>query len=293
MPGFFPLPPSLVEMEDTMKMSFDEEQGITGTRRAEVSTPELAKAIKAMLGTVFINPLTGQQTRYGADQWPGLPRLRAYHVETRPIGRTGNTPWDYGLFTSKTELTVQYRISPYGEPDDEDDEREHPEDQVFCEQEIDYHCEILTVPVKTTITTTEITASSSSSGGGSTTTTTDTVSKKNIRIPTMTYTLTIPKLLKPDYALMNDIQGKVNTVKIFGGAAGTVLFEGPKLSNTVMAFGDKAWKLVLKFIYNRHGWNNTLDPQTLTWVPAVSLDPNATPPYETADLRKLFKQIPK
>jgi len=288
--GFYPIPSSLREMEDTMKMEFDTESGIVGVRRAEVDTAQLAAGIRAMLGVILINPITGDQDWYGPDRWPGLKRLCAHKVSTRPIGRTGNTPWDYGLLTGKTEMIVSYKVFPF-DPDDDEDKREHPEPSVVAEQELDYHCEILTVPVKTTTTTTNLSYGSASSAPSSVTT--DSYGKKNIRIPTIAYTLTVPKILKPDYALMNDLNGKINTVKIFGGAPETVLFDGPKLSNTVMSFGEPCWKLVMKFLYNRHGWQNVLDKETLKWVPAKSLDPNGQDPYETGDLKQLFKQIPK
>jgi hypothetical protein len=266
--NLFPQPSSLVEIQGSGKLTFGESSA-SGTRIAVVDAAQLFPAINFLMGYVYVD-LSGKQVRLGADKWPYLPSLACTSVEVEPhgaMGLNGVGDWqNLGPYYEKAKLTVKYETLKY----DEENDSNNPEDITFMTQELDYSCDILTVPMKV--------------GSGASAPTVN----RHIRLPLITYTITIPQVVTPPWNLFNSLVGMVNDSTLFGGEPGTVLFDGPKVSRTVTLLGSKAWQVVLKLIYNRHGWNKTLNPNTLVWENAKDKQSGNTPPYESGPLDLLF-----
>lgn len=262
-------PASLVEVGgETGRLNFGEGR-ISGVRVGEVIYSELFDAVRHLLGAIVIAS-GGEEIIYPGDEWPGIPNLVASSVSVEPRGKSGETDdWGTVLPHARARLTVNYSTPNWGSNTGGSG---GPEDEPFMIEDVDYSCETLSVPVKLT--------------DGSNTKET----KRHFRIPTITYTVEIPKLRNPNWALINSLNGKVNTQTVFGGPAGTVLFDGPKIGREVHLVGEYAWKAKYKFIYNRFGWNKQIHPDTLTWVDVTAVA-SANKLYETADLRDLWKNI--
>lgn len=265
----YPQPPSLVEIaNESGQMTFADGK-ITGTRVAEVNFDEAAAAVRYFLGAIVIAS-GGQEIIYPGDPWPGFPTLIATSVALKPMGKTENAvDWSSEIIPhARARLTIQYSTPTWGESSGGSG---GPEGEPYIVEDVDYSCEVLSVPVKVTdgSNTKEI--------------------KRHFRIPTITYTITIPKMRSPDWSLIRNLSGKVNSVEVFGGAAGTVLFDGPKLGREFMPDGANAWKATYKFIYNEKGWNKQLHPDTLTWVDLAALS-GSNKMYTEADLRQLWNK---
>lgn len=270
MAGNYPEPSTLVEIaHESGLMNFGEGR-IRGTRVAEVSWAQLYDAVKFFLGAIVIAN-NGQEIVYPGDPWPGVPNLLASSVAVKPMGKTGNAvSWSSGVMPyERARLTIDYNTPNWGSSTGGSGS---PENEPYLIQNLDYSCEVLSVPVKLTdgSNTKEL--------------------KRHFRIPTITYTVEIPKFRNPNFTLIGDLSGKVNTVAVFGGAAGTVLFDGPKLNREVHLIGEYAWKATYKFIYNKFGWNKQIHPDTLAWVDIAALS-GSNKMYETADLRQLWQNI--
>jgi len=74
-------------------------------------------------------------------------------------------------------------------------------------------------------------------------------------------------------------QGRVNSLAVFGHAAGLVAFDGWDR--------DESGRLSLRFITRERPWNHV---RTLSgeWVPVVG--PDGNPPFRAADLSELFAE---
>jgi len=220
-------------------------------------------AVKFLLGDVYIQS-DGTEIRYGADRWPGISYLRAHKIDFKPEGKMELSTWETGLIFPNYRMTINYKIPEWNEPDDSDNTQ--PEDVTFVTQELDFSVEILTVPMKT------------SSG--------KTVDR-HVRIPTITYVATLPKVRVPNWSLIQSLVGKVNSGIIFGGSSETVLFDGPRFNREVRLLGDLSWSATYSFIYNPNGWNKTLNPDTLAWE-TVTAKTGGTKPYSTGNLNQLL-----
>lgn len=266
--GQYPKPTSLTEIADGTGILEFGNQGISGTRVAEVEYAQLMDAVKFLLGSIVV-ATGGQEIVYTGDPWPGIPNLQAQRVSVKPMGKSGNSEWETNLPWTRARLTVQYNTPTWGA---QTGSNSQPENAPYMIQDVDYSCEIFTIPIKAT--------------DGSEVAET----KKSFRLPLITYTAEIPRVRFPSFSTIRTTNGKINTTPVFGGAAGTVLFDGPKLKNQLTTSGDYAWNVVFKFIYNEHGWNNILHPKTLTWVPADAIS-GSNKPYQTADLSALWTNM--
>jgi len=266
--NLYPRPSSLEEIEGaTLKFGLD---SISGSRVAVIDGNQLLAAIMFLQGASVFTA-AGTEFWYGADQWPDYPRLRCNNINVEAFGEiTQNSTWDEGLYYSKLKLKIDYAVSKF----EEDDSKNDPEDITFCTQSLDYGVEVLSIPTKVGPEQDPLTARKDIT--------------TNVRLPTITYTLELPKVRRPKWQTYQDCCGKVNSTKIFGGAAETVLFDGPKAGRTVTLLGDKAYKVTFKFVYQPRGWNNSLNPDTLKWEPAVDKTNGNRKRYETANLRTLF-----
>ncbi len=266
--NLFPAPASLEEVDGSGRLSFGVDS-CSGSRKARCDGADLFATVRYLMGMVLLDA-QGNQVRLGADLWPGLEILQAMSVEVTPKGAMGTSTWDLGPFYNQAELEIKYEVPPWSE----DSDPNAPEDITFLIQSLDYSCEILTVP--TLVGSTGTPAAQRKKVN------------RNIRLPLITYTMEIPKVKKPKWDKIQSYVGKVNSSAIFGGAAETVLFDGPQVGRSVTLLGDRCWKVVMKFIYNRHGWNNSLNPDTLAWEAVRNATTGATAPYETANLRELI-----
>lgn len=245
----------------------------TGTRLAEVDDAELGQAIQWLLGDVYIAP-SGTEQVLNADEWPGIPYLRANKIAVSGIGTFCATSreWEEGISYEKWKLSISYKTAEYNEEDDESDGG--PEDATHLIQSLDYGVEILSVPMKI--------------GSSSTPLADRKDAVRHIRLPTIIYQATIPKVRRPDWNAVRTKVGCVNSDIIFGGAVGTVLFDGPHAEREIKIFSKPFWKVSYKLIYNKHGWNKQLNPDSLLWEDAWDKAAGTTPPYESAALRPLL-----
>lgn len=262
----YPQPSSLCEIaHESGHMTFGEGR-ISGVRVAEVDWAQMIDAVKYFLGAIVLAP-DGVEIVYPGDEWPGVANLLAASVTVKPMGKTGNSEWSSIIPATRARLTINYETSAWGS---QTGGSTSPENEPYLIESVDYSCEILSVPVKLT------------DGSNAKEV------KRHFRIPTITYVVEIPKIRKPNFSTIADLSGKVNSTTVFGGAAGTVLFDGPKLNREIHQTGDYAWKAVYKFVYNKHGWNNQPHPDTLAWVPHTAVA-SANVMYESADLTQLWK----
>lgn len=268
-------PPSLLEIQGSGELDYGAD-GLTGRRKGRVLASELTHAIGYLLGAV--RPTSGGYQDVDLPQaWPGIPALMIDHIRATPHGKSGLSSWSSTVLPHQFYmLEVEYKsLSLQGGGGNNDQEK--PENEEYLLQEVGYSCETIIVPLK--VTDTDAAAATSTKEV-----------KHYIRLPKIEYTATIPKVRRPNFSLIQDLNGKINSKKVFGGAVGTVLFDGPALSNTISSIGDPSWKFVMKFIYNKHGWNKMLHPVTLKWVNAGSVDGGTQKMYETADLTQLWKK---
>ncbi len=279
------------------------QDGMTGTRTARCHWDNWMRVVLDLMGTpVFSN---GSFFLLGRDSFPGIPTMMVDSVSVKGMGATRKSTWASGSRWTYANLTVQYKV-----PKDEDEKDENEDPATYLVEELDYSVEIIQVPVKVVdkqdvaklqkdadeLWAEQAAKLPSSNPDGSPTAippkpvvngeaVAKTI-KRNIRIPTITYKTTMPRLFKLPDKIQGTV-GKVNNRKIFGGAPGTVLFDGPSASRESAFFTQRFWKVDYQFIYQPHGWNNILHPDTLKWVPAKGVASD-NDPYEYADLRKLY-----
>lgn len=278
MPPVLPVynaPASLVEIEGSGDVEITPE-GLRGTRKAVVNYADLNSALVFLLGGIV--KTDNNEVINTAQPWPGIPQLMVESIRATPAGKTGNSSWSSGVIPcTYYKLELQYTTAAFQSQNSQDNEKETPENEDYLIQEVDYSCDTIVIPVKVTDT-----------NASAQTSTRET--KVYVRLPRVEYTATIPKVRSPKFSTILDLNGKINTKVVFGGAIGTVLFDGPKLSNTISSMNDPAWKFAMKFIYNPKGWNKTLHPETLKWVDATALDGGTQKLYESGDLSLLWKR---
>lgn len=268
MAGNYPKPSSLIEIAgESGRMNFSQGR-ITGTRVAEVDWSQLQDAVKYLLGAIVI-ATGGEEIIYPGDVWPGFPNLVASAVDVKGMGKTSNSEWETIIPHTRARLEVQYTTPQYNS---ESGGSNGPQADPYIIESLDYACEVLSIPVKL-------------DDGGNTKEV-----KRHFRIPTIIYNLELPTIKNPNWSLIRDLSGQINSVAVFGGAVGTVLFDGPKLSREVMTDGTYSWKAIYKFIYNKFGWNKQIHPETLEWVSVAALS-GGNLPYESGDLRQLWQNI--
>jgi hypothetical protein len=269
-------PSSLIEIQGSGELDYGAD-GLVGRRKGRVTAAQLNHAIGYLLGAVL--PTSGGYQQVSLPQsWPGIPSLMIDHVKATPHGKSGANTWSDAVLPHQFYmLDVEYKSMSLQSGGGGEDQQEKPENEEYLLQEVGYSCETIIVPLK--VTDTDATPATSTKEV-----------KHYIRLPKIEYTATIPKVRRPNFSLIQDLNGKINSKRVFGGAIGTVLFDGPSLSNTISSIGDPSWKFVMKFIYNKHGWNNMLHPVTLKWVAANSIDGGAEKMYQSADLTQLWKK---
>lgn len=279
------------------------QDGMNGTRVARCRWEDWTQTVLDLMGTpVFYG---GAFYLLGRQNYPGIPTMLVDSVTVKGMGATRKSTWGQGGRWTYGNLTINYKI-----PKSEDDKDENGDPATYLVEELDYNVEIIQVPVKVVdqqdlaklrknaeqLWQEQVRQAPSSNADGSPAplpprpivnpeAVMKTV-KRNIRIPTITYKTTMPRLpVLPDK--IQSHVGKINNRQIFGGALGTVLFDGPSASRESAFFTQRFWKVDYQFIYQPHGWNNILHPDTLQWVPAKGVASD-NDPYEYADLRKLY-----
>lgn len=275
------IPASLDDIEMTAKLSITPE-GMTATRTALVDFDEYKAAVNLMFGSLgvvggVLIPIIGANT------WPGIPFLRATSVDVEYFGKCVASDWELGPVAEHVKLTIGYSTKDQG---DDDDNHDQPEDEVWLIQSVDYNCDIITIPVKVESV---LEVSAHTPRGDTPAHTVSREVKKFIRIPTVTYTGTLPAVREPKWDTINAKVGKINTDVIFRGPAGTVLFDGLNGEREARNLDAvRMWKIATKMIYQRHGWNKVLHPDTLEWVDAAALN-GGNRPYESTTLRDILK----
>lgn len=237
----------------------------------------------------------------GRQSYPGIPYLQVDSVDVEGMGTMYSSSWSAGPSYRYGKLSITYKT-----PDEEDNKDENGSPGTYLIESLDYSVEVAVVPVLVAdhADKDKLKADAdfilknyvSSNPDGSPApipippaakeAKKKTV-KRHIRIPTITYTTTLPRLpILPHAEIRNSI-GRLNKTSIFGGKPGTVLFDGPNAERESVFFTRRFWRCTYKFMYQPFGWNKTLHPDTLKWVEAKALGSDNNP-YEYAELKKLF-----
>jgi len=236
----------------------------------------------------------------GRQNWPGVPALLVDSVTVEGLGKMLNSSWAYGPRYKWAKVTVDYKI-----PEHEDDKNDDGQPATYLIESLDYNVEIAVIPVQVVDDVDKkkieedaaafkerIKNLPSSNEDGSPFPIPPNPAniepkkktvKRHIRIPTVTYTVTIPRAgFLPNEQIQAAV-GKVNSKQIFGAAPGTVLFDGPNAERESQFLTARTWKIKYNFIYQPFGWNNILHPDTLKWVPCIAAGSD-NPPYESYNL---------
>lgn len=287
------------EIQGSGKLSIGQD-GMTGTRIARCNWAVWPSTVVALMGTpIFFN---GFMQVIGRGSWPGIPYLLVDSVEVEGMGRMRKSNWAFGPSYDYAKLSINYQT-----PKNEDDKDENGQPAVFLIESLDYSVEVAVVPVlvvdevdkeKIKKEAKDLFENQPSSDSSS-----DPVEpkpiesfnrepkkktvKRHIRIPTISYTTTMPRLSQLPAAAIREAVGKINNKSIFGGKPGTVLFDGPSAERESAFFTQRFWRVTYKFIYQQFGWNNQLHPDTLKWVPAKGVGSD-NDPYEYFNLKNLF-----
>lgn len=281
-----------IEKSGTFQISQD---GMTGNRVARVDWDNWAQAVLDLMGVPVV---FGQTVIWvGRQSWPGIPALQVDTVQVEGMGKNLKSTWEDGPRFEFAKLSVGYKI-----PEFEDKEDENGNPAQYLIESLDYSVELAVVPVMTVdnVDTAKLAREpgydyrevpilnenpQNVSGGLPM----KSQQKRHIRIPTITYTVTMPRLRTIPHSTMQASLATVNKTKIFGGEPGTVLFDGPQADRESAFFSARYWKLTYKFLYQRFGWNKQMDPLTMKWVPAQALGAENAP-YLIREHRDLFPE---
>lgn len=265
----YPVPESLVEVfpgSGKLKISGTSS---SGTRLAKVSGSDLLAALRYLLPVVTIDS-EGKEHRFGGDAFPNFPMLTVSEVTAEPSGaQSGEWEWSGNPLHSSYKLNITY--SPQEQFQKEQDT---PEGEDVLIIGVDYSVDLLSVPVR-------IPQTGSPSDKGR--------AVKHIRLPKVVYTLELPKVIKPKWSVINEASGTINSVAVMGCEIGTLLFDGPKLRTAINTVEPASWKVQYKFVYNKYGWNKSLNPDTLDWE-TVQAETGGNLPYEEYDIRNLWTE---
>lgn len=276
------------------------QEGMTGTRIARCDWDKWPATCVALMGTPIF--FAGFMQVVGRQSWPGIPYMLVDSVDVEGMGRMRKSTWDAGPRYDYAKLTINYQV-----PKSEDDKDENGQPAVFLIESLDYSVDVAVVPVqvvdevdkeKMEKEAKDLFNNQPSSNADGEPVEPQPVEafqreprkksvKRHIRIPTITYSTTMPRLPQLPGAAIREAVGKVNKKSIFGGKPGTVLFDGPQAERESAFFTQRTWRVSYKFIYQQFGWNNQLHPDTLNWVPAKGIGSD-NDPYQYYDLKKLF-----
>ena len=292
------------EIQGSGRLSISQ-NGMTGIRIARCAWNNWPGAVLGLMGTpVWYN---GFIAILGRESWPGLPGLLVDSVDVEPLGTMINSGWYDGPSYNYAKLTINYKVN---EAEDNKDEKGEP--GTWLIEKLDYSVEVAVIPVQVVDEADKkklerdaaaelaiYLAAPTSNADGSPAPVmpkpipaADRVPKKKtlkryVRIPTITYTTTMPKVPFLPGGVIQEGIGRINSKPIFGANVGTVLFDGPSAERESIFFTQRFWRIEYKFIYQPFGWNNTLHPDTLKWVAAKAVGAD-NDPHEYYDLRNLF-----
>ncbi|REJ89979.1 MAG: hypothetical protein DWQ35_17325 [Planctomycetota bacterium] len=120
----------------------------------------------------------------------------------------------------------------------------------------------------------------------------------NVVIPSDSFQLTWHRVAAPNWEVLRDLRGKVNSQVFLGAPAGTVLFLGAEISRQFEFVGDDGfWQVDFAFAERaidligsgKAGWNYFFRENSFGgdhWTEVEDLDGNQ--PYASADLATLF-----
>lgn len=271
------------------------QDGMTGTRIARCYWADWPTVVINLMGTPVV---FGQTVIWvGRQHWPGIPALQIDTVDVEGLGKQLSSTWEDGPRFEYAKVTAQYKV-----PEFEDNEDENGNPAQYLIESLDYSVELMVVPVLTVdnVDTAKMAregqydyretpilneAPQNLSGSPQL----KAQQKRHIRVPTITYTVTMPRLATIPHSTMQASLATVNKTKIFGGEPGTVLFDGPQADRESAFFSARYWRLTYKFLYQRFGWNKQIDPNTLKWVPAQALGAENAP-YLIREHRDLFPE---
>ena len=263
----------------TLSFGADE---ITGTRFGKVSYEDLFSAVDILMGTTLVEGDDAECVE--GDVWPGIPELVVDTIQADALGATITSDWETGPKFDFAELTVGYKTKPFDEGEDAD----------LLIQQLDYSVEVLVVPLKISLKGDPEGEGPDPGfvefgpdGGPPPKGTNERTVKRHIRLPTITYTMTLPRVRNPNFAALNEKIGKISSDFVLGAPAGQILFDGVNADRT-LTFRKRSWKVALKMIFNRHGWNNSIDPRTLLFRPIVAKFGDQKP-YELTAMASLLE----
>lgn len=274
--------------------------GMSGTRIARCLWLNWPATVMDLMGVpVFY---AGYLQIIGRQTWPGLPLLQVNSIDVEGMGKMHGSNWYQGPSYEFAKLTINYKVN-----ENEDDKDENGNPSPYLIESLDYGVDIAVVPVVVVDEADKVKLEQSSKDAwknqplsnpdGSprlpvpiapaNKTPRKKTLKRHIRIPTITYKVTIPRYPNLPNEAIQDCLGRVNDKTIFGGVPGTVLFDGPNAERESIFFQQRFWRITYQFMYQPFGWNHQLHPETLQWVPAKGLGSDRDP-YENARLQNLF-----
>ncbi len=119
-----------------------------------------------------------------------------------------------------------------------------------------------------------------------------------ILIPTDSYRITWHRVASPNWTAIRNLRGKINDGMFMGGASGTVLFLGAKITRQFQFVGDDGfWQVEYSFAEKsvdlvgggKAGWNFFYKEEAVggeNWVEIQ--DAGGNKPYKSGDLSSLF-----
>lgn len=280
------------------------QDGMTAVRQLMATWNDWPSTVLSLMGTpVFFN---GTFMMVGRQQYPGIPTLSVDSIDVEGKGRNSRSSIGAGWNCTNALFTVNYAV-----PKEEDDKDENGDPATYLVESLDYAVEIVVAPVQVVdqqdlaklqknadqLWAEQVKAAPSSNPDGSpallppkpiaNAQAIKKTVKRHIRVPSITYKVTIPRLAELPSRPIQKCIGRINKTQIFGGEPGHVLFDGPSAERESAFFTQRFWRVNYQFIYQPFGWNNTLHPDTLLWVPAKAIGAD-NDPYEARELKQLF-----
>lgn len=282
------------EIEGSGKFKIGQD-GMAGTRIARCLWENWPAAIYELMGTPLV--YGGTIVIVGRQHWPGIPILQVDSIDVEGQGRMKKTTWGQGPGYKYGKLTINYKT----QIDEDDENPDGGEPGTYLIESLDYSVEIAVIPVLVVDDVDPEKAEKPADdvyypGGVVPKDDPDVIAnaekrkktvKRHVRIPTITYQTTLPRVPNLPYEAIRTACGRVNKTQIFGGAPGTVLFDGPQAERESAFFTARFWRVQYKFLYQPFGWNNTLHPDSLKWVPAKG-NGSENDPYLGYELKNLF-----
>ena len=249
-------------------------QGFEASRMFKVAWADRVQFVTDILGDVTDLGSLGDFLVTQGEQYPAFPQARAESASIRGYGKhLSGVPlaWTYAM------IGVDYRVPDFGGSSGGATSGE----EVLISESLDATAEFLTLPHHKLFWT--YTGGSAADPVGR-----DIPLGRLLRMVNWNYTIHhTPRI---PMAILSNV-GQVNNAAITSPtlgltwAAGTILYNGPRMSREITRSGARAWTLDLSFTYRPVGWNNfPKGGDSDDFAPVYDQFGNVVEPYPTTDL---------